>query len=103
MKGTYLPLYVLEKRRRRHIPLYEWILTKAKQMGVRGGELLSRVVYRILATCRSGGDPPLFRLIVRRRDSVLKYGSVDQFTDALQCPDPEPGFFGLLHQLEGQA
>ncbi len=37
MRGTYLKFYVQEKRKHEHILLYEWILERAKALGVQGG------------------------------------------------------------------
>jgi PII-like signaling protein len=37
MKGTCLKFYVQEKRKHRHILLYEWLLERARQMGIHGG------------------------------------------------------------------
>jgi uncharacterized protein len=36
-KGTYLRFYVHERRRRRGEPLYDWLLNKAKALGIHGG------------------------------------------------------------------
>jgi len=37
MKGTYLKFYMLEKRKHDHILLYEWLLERAKELGIHGG------------------------------------------------------------------
>ncbi len=37
MKGTYLKFYVLEKRRHDRILLYDWLLQRAKALGIHGG------------------------------------------------------------------
>jgi PII-like signaling protein len=37
MKGSYLKFYVHEHRRHHGILLYEWLLERAKQMGIQGG------------------------------------------------------------------
>ena len=37
MKGTYLRFYVHERRRRKGEPLYDWLLNKAKALGIPGG------------------------------------------------------------------
>jgi PII-like signaling protein len=37
MIGTYLKFYMLEKRRHAHILLYEWLLERAKDLGIHGG------------------------------------------------------------------
>ena len=37
MKGTYLRFYVHELRRRHGEPLYDWLLKKAKDIGIHGG------------------------------------------------------------------
>ncbi len=37
MKGTYLKFYVQEKRRLHGILAYEWLLEKAKSLGIHGG------------------------------------------------------------------
>jgi PII-like signaling protein len=37
MKGSYLKFYVQEKRRLHGILAYEWILEKAKKIGIHGG------------------------------------------------------------------
>ena len=37
MKGTYLKFYVQEKRRLHGILAYEWMLEKAKKLGIQGG------------------------------------------------------------------
>ncbi len=37
MKGTYLKFYVQEKRRLHGILAYEWLLEKAKSIGLHGG------------------------------------------------------------------
>jgi PII-like signaling protein len=37
MNGTYLKFYVQEKRRLHGILAYEWILEKAKKIGIHGG------------------------------------------------------------------
>jgi len=37
MKGTYLKFYVHEHRRHHSILLYEWLLERAKKMGIHGG------------------------------------------------------------------
>ena len=37
MKGTYLKFYVQEKRKLHGILAYEWILEKAKKVGIHGG------------------------------------------------------------------
>jgi len=37
MKGTYLKFYMQEKRQHHHFLLYEWLLEKAKKMGIHGG------------------------------------------------------------------
>jgi PII-like signaling protein len=37
MKGTYLKFYVQEKRRLHGILAYEWLLEKAKKLGIHGG------------------------------------------------------------------
>lgn len=37
MKGTYLKFYVHEHRRHHGILLYEWLLERAKKLGIRGG------------------------------------------------------------------
>ena len=37
MKGTYLKFYVHEHRRHHGILLYEWLLERAKKLGIHGG------------------------------------------------------------------
>jgi PII-like signaling protein len=37
MNGTYLRFYMHENRKHRHLLLYEWLLEKAKKMGIHGG------------------------------------------------------------------
>jgi len=37
MKGTYLRFYVHERRKRAGEPLYDWLLNKAKALGIHGG------------------------------------------------------------------
>jgi uncharacterized protein len=37
MKGTFLRFYVHEHRRRQGQSLYDWLLEKAKKMGIHGG------------------------------------------------------------------
>ena len=37
MKGTYLKFYVHEHRKQHGILLYEWLLERAKSMGIHGG------------------------------------------------------------------
>lgn len=37
MTGTLLRFYVHENRKHHHIALYEWLLEKAKKMGIHGG------------------------------------------------------------------
>jgi len=37
MKGIYLRFYVHELRKRDGEPLYDWVLNKAKAMGIHGG------------------------------------------------------------------
>ena len=37
MKGTYLKFYVHEHRKHHGILLYEWLLERAKSMGIHGG------------------------------------------------------------------
>jgi PII-like signaling protein len=37
MKGTYLQFYVHEHRKHHGILLYEWLLERAKKMGIQGG------------------------------------------------------------------
>lgn len=37
MKGTYLKFYVHEHRRHRGVLLYEWLLERARKLGVHGG------------------------------------------------------------------
>jgi PII-like signaling protein len=37
MTGTLLRFYVHENRKHHHIALYEWLLEKAKSMGIHGG------------------------------------------------------------------
>jgi len=36
-KGTYLRFYMHENRKHHHVLLYEWLLEKAKQIGIHGG------------------------------------------------------------------
>ena len=37
MKGVYLRFYMQENRKHQHILLYEWLLERAKQLGIHGG------------------------------------------------------------------
>jgi PII-like signaling protein len=37
VKGTYLKFYVHEHRRHRGVLLYEWLLERARKLGVHGG------------------------------------------------------------------
>jgi uncharacterized protein len=37
MRGTYLKFYVHENRRHAHVLLYEWLLERAKTLGIHGG------------------------------------------------------------------
>ena len=37
MKGTFLKFYVYEQRKHKRELLYEWLLEKAKQIGIQGG------------------------------------------------------------------
>ena len=37
MKGTLLRFYVHENRKHHHILLYEWLLERARKMGIHGG------------------------------------------------------------------
>ena len=37
MKGTLLRFYVHESRKHQHIALHEWLLDRAKALGIRGG------------------------------------------------------------------
>ena len=37
MRGTYLKFYMLEQRRHQHLLLYEWLLERAKSLGIHGG------------------------------------------------------------------
>jgi PII-like signaling protein len=37
MNGTYLKFYVHENRRLHHMLAYEWLLEKAKKLGIHGG------------------------------------------------------------------
>lgn len=43
MNGTYLKFYVQEKRRLHGILAYEWILEKAKKLGIHGGSAFRAV------------------------------------------------------------
>lgn len=43
MKGTYLKFYVQEKRRLHGILAYEWLLEKAKHLGIHGGSAFRAV------------------------------------------------------------
>jgi PII-like signaling protein len=37
MQGTFLKFYVYEQRKHKRELLYEWLLQKAKQLGIQGG------------------------------------------------------------------
>ncbi len=37
MRGTYLKFYMHENRRHAHVLLYEWLLERAKTLGIHGG------------------------------------------------------------------
>jgi PII-like signaling protein len=43
VKGTYLKFYVQEKRRLHGILAYDWILEKAKKVGIQGGSAFRAV------------------------------------------------------------
>ena len=43
VNGTYLRFYVHENVRHRHHLLYEWLLQRAKGMGVHGGSVFRAV------------------------------------------------------------
>ena len=43
MRGTLLRFYVHEKRKHRHIALFEWLLEQAKKMGIHGGSAFRAV------------------------------------------------------------
>jgi PII-like signaling protein len=37
MQGTFLKFYVYEQRKHKREPVYEWLLGKAKEIGIQGG------------------------------------------------------------------
>jgi PII-like signaling protein len=37
MQGIYLKFYVTEKQKHGTMPVYEWLLERAKEIGIRGG------------------------------------------------------------------
>ena len=37
MQGTFLKFYVYEQRKHKREPVYEWLLRKAKEIGIQGG------------------------------------------------------------------
>lgn len=43
MKGTLLRFYVHENRKHHHIALFEWLLERAKKIGIRGGSAFRAV------------------------------------------------------------
>jgi PII-like signaling protein len=43
MKGCYLKFYVHEFRKHQGVPLYEWLLEQAKEMGIHGGSAFRAV------------------------------------------------------------
>jgi len=43
MKGTYLKFYVHEKRRLHGVLAYEWLLEKARSLGIHGGSAFRAV------------------------------------------------------------
>jgi PII-like signaling protein len=43
MKGTYLRFYIHESRRRAGEPLYDWLLNKAKALGIHGGSVFRAI------------------------------------------------------------
>jgi PII-like signaling protein len=43
MKGMYLKFYVYEHRKHHGILLYEWLLERAKQLGIHGGTALRAI------------------------------------------------------------
>ena len=58
MKGTYLRFYVHELRKRDGEPLYDWVLNKAKAMGIHGGS-----AFRAISGYGRHGDPPRAALL----------------------------------------
>jgi len=43
MNGTLLRFYVHENRKHHHIALFEWLLERAKEIGIRGGSAFRAV------------------------------------------------------------
>lgn len=43
MKGTYLRFYVHENRKHEHVLLYEWLLERARSIGIHGGSAFRAV------------------------------------------------------------
>ena len=60
MKGTLLRFYVHENRKHHHILLYEWLLERARKMGIHGGS-----AFRAIAGFGRHGVLPVARCDVR--------------------------------------
>ncbi|HCA26941.1 MAG TPA: hypothetical protein DEP05_04760 [Betaproteobacteria bacterium] len=43
MKGTYLKFYVHENRKHHHLLVYEWLLERAKKLGIHGGSVFRSI------------------------------------------------------------
>ena len=43
MQGTYLKFYMHENRNHHHILVYEWLLEKAKKLGIHGGSAFKAI------------------------------------------------------------
>ncbi len=47
MNGTYLKFYVHEHRQHHGILLYEWLLERAKKMGIHGGSAFRAIAFEL--------------------------------------------------------
>lgn len=41
MNGIHLRLYTYENRKHHSLPVYEWLLDRAKELGIHGGSALT--------------------------------------------------------------
>lgn len=105
MKGTYLKFYVHEGRRYRGIVLYEWLLERAKKLGIHGGSAFRAIAgfgrHGVLHEehfFELAGDLPVEVVFMVSDDEAAKFIAVLEQEDVNLFYVKLPAEFGILNE-----
>lgn len=88
MKGIHLRLYTYENRKHHGLPVYEWLLDRAKRLGIQGGS-----AFRAMAGFGRHGE-------LHEQQFFELAGQAPMLVEFIATPEEADLFLGLLKTEE---